>query len=34
LANATAVLAAARDAEQFSDYRARIERLQASLSAQ
>jgi len=34
LASATAVLAAARDAEQFSDYRARIERLQASLSAE
>ena len=32
MANATAVLAAARDAEQFSDYRARIERLQASMS--
>jgi len=34
LTNASAVLAAARDAEQFSDYRARIERLQARLSAQ
>lgn len=32
LVNAGTVLAAARDAEQFTDYRARIERLQASLS--
>lgn len=34
LINASAVLATARDAEQFSDYRARIERLQARLSAE
>ncbi|MBU1188335.1 MAG: serine/threonine-protein kinase [Gammaproteobacteria bacterium] len=32
LVNAGTVLAAARDSEQFSDYRARIERLQASMS--